>query len=186
MMTTEKLSRKTLRFFVVTVLCCVLIMAQETAKEARKLKRPWYTRYLVIGKTTLPFTPVTLALIFLSVFYLAFVFYSKPVYVVASHILLEHKDPEAEQKLEEWKQKIGGDAHAFAKYARAHSVCPSKVHGGNLGKFKPQNMTPRFDAICFDPNTPVEQAVGPVQTPFGWHLIYIHERQMEEQNKKRS
>lgn len=178
---------KTLRFLVISLLCCLLTsMAQETVQEARKLKRPWYTRYLVIGNMTLPFTPVTLTLIMVSIFYLIFVFYSKPVFVVASHILLEHKDPEAEQKLMEWKNKIKGDAHVFAKYARAYSTCPSKVNGGNLGKFKPQNMTPRFDAICFHPDTPIQQAVGPVQTPFGWHLIYIHERQMDDSSKKSS
>lgn len=184
MMKTITFQNKAFRFLVMTLFCCMLVVAE--VKEARKLKRPWYTRYMVIGDTTLPFTPVSMALFLLSIFYLTFVFSSKPVFVVASHILLEHKDPEAEQKLETWKTKIKGDAHAFAKYARAHSTCPSKVNGGHLGKFKPQNMTPRFDAVCFDPETPVQQAVGPVQTPFGWHLIYIHERQLADQEKKRS
>lgn len=180
--------KQAFRFLVVTMLGCMVVAETAAMKEARKLQRPWYTRSMVIGDTNLFLTPVSFGLILVSIFYLVFFVFcsSKPVYVVASHILLEHKDENAEQKLNDWKDKIGSNAHSFAKYARAHSTCPSKGNGGNLGKFKPHNMTPRFDAICFDPDTPIKQAVGPVQTPFGWHLIYIHERQLADHPKKRS
>ena len=126
-------------------------------RRARKLAKPWYMRNVEIGPSmTLPVSPVTVGVLFLSIFYLMYFWSGKPVYVVASHILLD-KDPEAEEKLEEWKAKIGKDASSFAKFARAHSSCPSKQNGGMLGKFKKQDMTPKFDKLCFDP------AVSPAQ-----------------------
>jgi peptidyl-prolyl cis-trans isomerase C len=144
------------------------------------MAKPWYMRNIEIGPDrSLPVSPVSVAVLFLSVFYLLYYWSGKPVYAVASHILLE-KDPEGEEKLEAWKEKIGKDAALFAKYARAHSSCPSKGNGGNLGRFPRGAMTPKFDVICFDPNTPVNTAVGPIHTQFGWHLIYIHERQLSK------
>ena len=37
-------------------------------------------------------------------------------------------------------------------------------------------MVPPFDKVVFDPNTKVKTVLGPVQTQFGWHLIYIEDR----------
>ena len=119
-------------------------------RQARKMAKAWYLRNLKVGTTTLPVSPVTVAVVALSLFYLIYNWSGKPVYCVASHILLD-KDPAAEEKMEEWRDKIGKDVSLFAKYARAHSSCPSKRNGGMLGKFKKYDMTPKFDKICFDP-----------------------------------
>jgi len=162
------------------VLNAVLVRAMEDA-EARRLAKPWYMRNIEITPDIrLPFTPVTVAVLFFSVFYLFYFWNGRPNYVEASHILLGPKDEDAEEKLEEWKEKIGKDRNVFSKYARKHSECPSGKNGGFLGRFKRYDMAPPFDRTCFDPKTPVKQVVGPIQTQFGWHLIYIHDRQLPE------
>jgi parvulin-like peptidyl-prolyl isomerase len=146
-------------------------------KSARASARPWYMRKIEISNVVIPVSPVSLIVLLVSAFYLVYFWTGKPEYVVASHILLD--DPtsdENEEKLEEWKLKIGKDAILFAKYARQYSSCPSKSKGGNLGKFTRDTMFPTFDRACFDPQSPVETAIGPVRSTFGWHLIYIHER----------
>ena len=46
-----------------------------------------------------------------------------------------------------------------------------------LEKFTQGSMVPPFDKVVFDPNTKLKTVLGPVQTHFGWHLIYIEDRQ---------
>ena len=101
--------------------------------------------------------------------------------VTASHILIDNHDDATGEKMKQWQQQIGTDAAAFAKLAAEHSTCPSKNKGGMLGTFPPGAMVPAFDKKCFDPNTPLQTAVGPVHTHFGYHLIFIHERKLPEQ-----
>ena len=48
--------------------------------------------------------------------------------------------------------------------------------GGFLGTFGRGKMVPPFDDACFDEANQPGSVVGPVQTAFGWHLIYIQER----------
>jgi len=65
----------------------------------------------------------------------------------------------------------------FAVLAEAHSQCPSKANGGELGEFAPGMMVPEFDAVIFDANTAVgEVHPVPVQTGFGFHVIEVTER----------
>ena len=156
----------------------------DNIRRARIMSKPWYMRKIQLGdSTTLPISPISVVVLFLTIFYLVYSWSGKQVYCVASHILLaddkKSSDKEMDTKLNEWKQRIGKDASLFAKFARKHSACPSGKQGGNLGRFPRHAMTPKFDALCFDPNTPLETTVGPIRTQFGWHLIYIHERQLE-------
>ncbi|WP_119395709.1 peptidylprolyl isomerase [Salinibius halmophilus] len=83
----------------------------------------------------------------------------------ASHILVRHED-----KALELKAKLDS-GEKFAKLARAHSNCPSKKNGGDLGEFGPGQMVPAFDKAVFSasPNT----VVGPIKTKFGYHIIWV-------------
>ena len=53
---------------------------------------------------------------------------------------------------------------SFASLASEYSTCPSKNQGGRLGSFRPGVMVPEFDQIVFNPDTRLNQVVGPVQT----------------------
>ena len=86
----------------------------------------------------------------------------------ARHILVD-----SEAKCTELKQQIEGGAD-FAEVARAHSSCPSKAQGGDLGSFGPGMMVPEFDRVVF--NESVGVVHGPVKTQFGYHLLEITNR----------
>jgi len=87
----------------------------------------------------------------------------------ARHILVD-----SEAKCTELKAQIEGGAD-FAEVARAHSSCPSKAQGGDLGSFGPGMMVPEFDRVVF--NDEVGVVHGPVKTQFGYHLLEITSRQ---------
>jgi peptidyl-prolyl cis-trans isomerase C len=52
----------------------------------------------------------------------------------------------------------------FTDAARQFSTCPSSSQGGSLGSFPPGRMVSEFDAVIFDPETPLGVVVGPIQT----------------------
>ena len=52
----------------------------------------------------------------------------------------------------------------------------NKDRGGELGWFGRNAMTPAFEEAAFAGE--VGTVVGPVQTPFGWHLIDIQDREL--------
>lgn len=62
----------------------------------------------------------------------------------------------------------------FASLAVELSEGPSAPRGGALGVFGRGEMVPAFERAAFaaEPGS----VVGPVRTPFGWHLIYVEER----------
>ena len=86
----------------------------------------------------------------------------------ARHILVA-----TEEKCIELKQQIA-DGTDFAEAVRAHSSCPSKAQGGDLGSFGPGMMVPEFDRVVF--NEAVGVVHGPVKTQFGYHLLEITHR----------
>jgi peptidyl-prolyl cis-trans isomerase C len=144
------------------------------ASEQRLQEKPWSMRNIHVAGITLPFSPVTLFVVYFSVCFLYSALWGSShskTYAIASHILMDDK-----KILEQYKAKIGNNAKLFAKYAKEHSTCPSKQQGGSLGRFKKGVMAPPFDKAVFDPATVVETTIGPIQTQFGWHLIYVHER----------
>jgi len=83
--------------------------------------------------------------------------------ITANHILVNSQEQASAlaQQLQE-----GAD---FAQLAQAHSSCPSKQAGGNLGQFGRGMMVKPFEDAAFA-LAPGEIS-GPVQTQFGWHLI---------------
>lgn len=98
--------------------------------------------------------------------------------VQASHILLMYdgsmrstatrsKD-EAQQQIGQLKQQIDQGAD-FADLARAHSDCPSKAQGGDLGRFGRGQMVGPFEDAAFALDVGATSDV--IETPFGYHLI---------------
>jgi peptidyl-prolyl cis-trans isomerase C len=115
----------------------------------------------------------------------------------ASHILVKGK--EGVQFLNELKVKLKSSKNvpqAFADAAAQYSSCPSSKRGGALGTFQQGQMVfilsivsnhnlllfslffswqvPAFDKVVF--NEEIGVIHGPINTPFGAHLILIDER----------
>lgn len=87
----------------------------------------------------------------------------------ASHILVSTKEA-----CEDLLKQIEEGA-SFEELAKQHSRCPSGGRGGDLGYFRPGEMVPEFDTVCF--NGEVGKVHGPVQTQFGFHLVFVAERE---------
>ena len=87
----------------------------------------------------------------------------------ASHILVNSKS-EAIQL----KQKIS-KLKEFQKFARKKSTCPSSQKGGDLGWFKKGMMVREFDNAVW--TIPLSTTSEPVKSQFGYHLIWVHERE---------
>jgi len=98
--------------------------------------------------------------------------------VRASHILLMYagssrssasrSKEQAAQQIAAIAAQVQGGAD-FAELARAHSDCPSKAKGGDLGTFGPGQMVKAFEDAAF--NMAVGGVSGVVETEFGYHLI---------------
>ena len=87
----------------------------------------------------------------------------------ASHILVNSKS-EAIQL----KQKIS-KLKEFQKLARKKSTCPSSQKGGDLGRFRKGMMVREFDEAVW--SIPLSTTSNPVKSQFGYHLIWVHERE---------
>ncbi len=86
----------------------------------------------------------------------------------ARHILVDSEDA-----CNELKSRIAA-GEDFAEMARQYSKCPSGRRGGELGMFRPGQMVPEFDHVCF--HEAVGEVHGPVRTQFGFHLVEVTER----------
>jgi peptidyl-prolyl cis-trans isomerase C len=101
--------------------------------------------------------------------------------VHASHILIglpQNPTPEQKTQAKTKAQAVlkqvrsGGD---FAALARAESQdTGSAQNGGDLGFFPKGQMTPAFEEAAFKTKPGAVTAV--VETPFGFHIIKVHER----------
>jgi peptidyl-prolyl cis-trans isomerase SurA len=104
----------------------------------------------------------------------------------ARHILIRTNElvPEAEarRRLESIKERLENKAD-FAQLARQFSEDGSNAKGGELGWLSPGDVVPEFERAMnvLQPG----QISGPVQTPFGWHLIQVLERRNEDMSKER-
>ncbi|MBM7562225.1 peptidylprolyl isomerase [Fusibacter tunisiensis] len=84
--------------------------------------------------------------------------------VEASHILVDTKE-EADKIAKEI-----GEGLAFTEAAEKYSKCPSSQQGGSLGFFQRGQMVPEFEEAAFKLN--LQELSEPVQTQFGYHLIF--------------
>ena len=90
--------------------------------------------------------------------------------VSASHILVA-----TEEEAREIYGRIASGESTFEEEALAHSTCPSKANGGNLGEFGRGQMVPEFDKAVFEMEVG-EITSEPVKTQFGYHLIKLNEK----------
>lgn len=88
------------------------------------------------------------------------------VKATARHILVKTKE-EAIMVMEQIQQGTS----TFASVASEFSTCPSKNQGGSLGSFRPGVMVPEFDEVIFNPETKLNEVVGPVMTPVSNKLV---------------
>ena len=80
-----------------------------------------------------------------------------------------------EAKAKELAEKLKKDSSAFAKLAKESSDdTVSAEKGGDLGFFGKQEMVPEFANAAFAAKT--NTVVGPVQSPYGYHIIMVTDR----------
>jgi foldase protein PrsA len=95
--------------------------------------------------------------------------FDKPAQVKARHILVADQ-AKANEVLA--KLKAGGSWDALAKQ---YSTDPaSKDKGGELGYFGRGQMVPQFQDAAF--GAKVGQIVGPIKSPFGYHIIQVEDK----------
>lgn len=91
----------------------------------------------------------------------------------ASHLLVE---TEEEAQAARDRVTAGED---FANVARDVSTGPSGPNGGSLGWFGAGAMVAPFEAAVMELEP--GQMSPPVQTQFGWHIVYLNETRLQEQ-----
>lgn len=89
--------------------------------------------------------------------------------VHASHILVD-----SEERALEIIESLN-DGQPFADLAREVSNCPSAREGGDLGFFSRGQMVAPFEDAAF--SLEAGEYSEPVETDFGWHIIFVHDRQ---------
>lgn len=104
----------------------------------------------------------------------------------ARHILIRTSeivtDADAESRLKGLRERVinGGN---FAELAKVNSADLSAAKGGDLGWVNPGDTVPEFER-AMDALKPGEVS-PPVRSPFGWHLIMVEERRMQDVTDER-
>ncbi|MDO4942744.1 MAG: peptidylprolyl isomerase [Lachnospiraceae bacterium] len=101
--------------------------------------------------------------------------FMQPATVSAKHILTD-----TEEECKKAAAEIAAGEKTFEDAAKAYSTCPSNAQGGDLGPFGRGQMVKEFEDAAFDGE--LHTVLGPVKTQFGYHLIYVYDKQ-EEQTK---
>ncbi len=96
--------------------------------------------------------------------------FSTPEQTDTSHILVD-----SEEECKEIHNKIINNGITFEDAAKAHSKCPSKEKGGNLGSYPKGQMVPEYEAVAFSMKK--DEISEPVKTQFGYHIIRLNEKQ---------
>ena len=95
--------------------------------------------------------------------------FTKGATVSAKHILVD-----SEEKCSEVLEMIINGEKSFEDAAKEFSTCPSKERGGSLGEFGKGQMVKEFEEATFAAE--IDHVVGPVTTPFGYHLIKVDKK----------
>lgn len=104
----------------------------------------------------------------------------------ARHILIKTNEitseSDAKNRLLQLKERLDNGVK-FEELARLHSDDGSASKGGDLGWVSPGDTVPEFEKAmsALQPN----QISGPVQTPFGWHIIQVLERRTQDVTQER-
>ena len=164
---------------------CLLVLSSSAvtaelteAEKEREAAKPWITKTIVVNGQSLYISPATVITFLFLVLNLVRACMPENHWAEASHILIKDDSDKAKAMLTEMKKDIGSDLKKFSEMAAKYSQCPSKSRGGDLGRFRPGNMVPPFDRAVFSKDTKIGTTLGPVQTNFGYHLIYVRERKM--------
>lgn len=104
----------------------------------------------------------------------------------ARHILIKTNelinDDDAQQKLVTLKQRIA-DGDDFATLARSNSDdTGTALKGGDLGWVTSGVLVPAFEQAMNA--LAISEISKPVQTPFGWHIIQVQERQQQDDSSE--
>lgn len=86
-------------------------------------------------------------------------------------------NPSAEDELVEIRRQIKGapdSTSEFAALAKEQSEAPTSSNGGDMGWIRNRGALPRevMDEVL---DSPPGALIGPVKSPFGYHLIWLHE-----------
>ena len=90
---------------------------------------------------------------------------------------------EAKRKLTELKERLDNKGATFEELAKLFSNDLSASKGGDLGWIYPGDTVPEFER-AMDALKPGEVS-GPVESPFGYHLIQVLERKADDVSKER-
>ena len=177
-MSSNRISVTLLSQVLITACLLSLTAAKSAIEQAREDEKPWYAKDTRLAwGYSLPVSPVSLAVVIVG-FYQLYRVVSASSWCEASHILVEDHSDGTKKMLEDVKRQIKDDPAKFAEFAKKISSCPSKSGGGGLGRFKPGTMAPQFDKACFEKEALIKKTIGPVQTSFGWHLLFIQDRKL--------
>jgi peptidyl-prolyl cis-trans isomerase SurA len=104
----------------------------------------------------------------------------------ARHILIKTNELTSEEdartRLLQLKERIDNGVK-FDELARLHSEDASASKGGDLGWINPGDTVPDFEK-AMNALQPGEVS-GPIQSPFGWHLIQVLERRDQDVTQER-
>ncbi|MBI1284555.1 MAG: molecular chaperone SurA [Thiobacillus sp.] len=104
----------------------------------------------------------------------------------ARHILIKTNEltseSDARSRLLQLKERIDNGV-PFEQLARQYSDDGSAAKGGDLGWINPGDTVPEFER-AMDALKDGEMS-GPVQSPFGWHLIQVLERRNQDVTQER-
>lgn len=105
----------------------------------------------------------------------------------ARHILIRTtevlSDSDAESRLLGLRERMVQGGESFEDLARIHSDDLSAARGGDLGWIYPGDTVPEFER-AMDSLSPGEIS-QPVRSPFGWHLIEVVERRVQDVSDER-
>ena len=109
----------------------------------------------------------------------------------AYHILFSEKSPSSLSKakavlndlVRESKQGNSQLESFFQETATQKSEdYASAFNGGDLGYFNEEDMVGPFAKAVFDSRNSLNKVIGPIETDFGYHLIYIKDRSSAEKS----
>lgn len=105
---------------------------------------------------------------------------------LARHILIKVNelvsDADARRKIVALKERLDNGAD-FAELARLNSNDPSAPKGGDLGWLYQGDTVPEFERVM--DGLPIKETSQPVKTQFGYHLIQVLERRVEDISQER-
>lgn len=104
----------------------------------------------------------------------------------ARHILIKVSElvseKDARQKLDALRERLANGGN-FAELARLYSQDGSAAKGGDLGWLYPADTVPEFEKAM--DALKIGEISEPIRSPFGWHLIEVQERRLQDVSDER-